>query len=159
MNAKYRAKRAREEVEDWDGLNTATGDAAEVQASSSDSESGEDEEDENPVDSLLTSLGPRLDTRSKGQLSKRAALFFDRPEFEGINIDDGEETPVKKLESPNADIPPRTNEHSDELKEHSASENGFEEVPVRDPEPYQWDDDSDEDKQPTRPGIPRYISR
>src|SRR5271169_757071 len=97
MNAKFRAKRAREEVEDWDGLDPTDGNIGETKAKGSDSDSDSDSEEEieNPVDTLLTSLGPRLDARSKGQLSQRAALFFDRPDFEGIDVDDVEETALE----------------------------------------------------------------
>src|ERR1700737_5337971 len=81
MNAKFRAKRAREEVEEWDGLDASKGDNGHVSNSDSDSGSDSEEDPHNPVDSLLTSLTPRLDSLSKGKLSNRAALFFDQPEF------------------------------------------------------------------------------
>ena len=56
-------------------------------ASGPDSEPDSEEEVENPVNSLLTSLKPRLEARSNGQLSERAALFYDRPEFEAIGAE------------------------------------------------------------------------
>ena len=150
MNAKFRAKRAREEVEDWDGLDPTDGDIGETKAkgSDSDSDSESEEEIENPVDTLLTSLGPRLNARSKGQLSQRAALFFDRPDFEGIDFDEAEETAVEE-KSPEATL--QVNDE-DEKMEDSASENGFEEVPADAAEPDPWDEDS-EDEKPVKPGI------
>lgn len=150
MDAKFRAKRAREEVEDWDGLDPTDGDIGETNAKGSDSDSDteSEEENENPVDTLLTSLGPRLDARSKGQLSQRAALFFDRPDFEGIDIDEVEETAVEE-KSPEATIQV---DYEDEEMEDSASENGFEEVPADTAEPDPWDEDSENEK-PVKPGI------
>src|SRR5947207_8680971 len=122
-NAKFRAKRARGEVEDWDGLDPTDGDIGETKAngSDSDSDSESEEEVENPVDSLLTSLGPRLDARSKGQLSKRAVLFFDRPDFEGIDVDEVQETVAEEK------LPERVQQTNDEDEEmeDSATENGF----------------------------------
>lgn len=142
MNAKFRAKRAREEVEEWDGLGVDKGDA---NGDGSGSESdGSEEEVENPVDSLLTSLGPRLDARSKGQLSKRAALFFDQPDFEGIaDVDEG----TDEIE------PVETSEPIVEQMEDSVSQSGFEVVRQQVPESATWDDESDDEKGPVRPDI------
>jgi hypothetical protein len=134
-------------VDEWDGLDE-TGDGAEAKASNSDSDSDSEEEMEHPVDSLLTSLGPRLDAKSKGELSKRAALFFDRPDFEGIDTDEVEDLPIEIEHSP--EMNPIID--GDEVEE-SASENGFEEIPATVPEPDPWDDDSDEDKSPAKAGI------
>lgn len=137
-------------MEDWDGLDPAEGEIGETKAkgSDSDSDSESEEEIENPVDTLLTTLGPRLDARSKGQLSQRAALFFDRPDFEGIDIDEVEETAVeeKSLEAT------RQVDDEDEEMEDSATENGFEEVPGDAAEPDPWDEDY-EDEKSVKPGI------
>jgi hypothetical protein len=102
------------------------------------------------VESLLTSLGPRLDARSKGKLSQRAALFFDRPDFEGIDTEEVEETVVEKEILPEVDAPPQVEKDVEE--EDSVSENGFEEVPVDAHEPDPWDEGS-EDEKPGKPGI------
>ena len=115
----------------------------------SDSDSDSEEEVGNPVDSLLTSLKPRLEARSKGQLSERAALFYDRPEFEAIGTDDDEDAVENG-------VTPGTHElvqiNKNETEEDTASENGFEEVPVN-TEPDRWDDDSDTDKISPKQGI------
>jgi AdoMet-dependent rRNA methyltransferase SPB1 len=150
MNAKFRAKRAREEVEEWDGLDQTNGNAEGASSSNSDSESDSDEEPENPVDSLLTTLGTRLDARQNGQLSKRATLFFDRPDFEGIDIDEPQDDPTPD-ESPEAKVP--SQESEGEVIEDSASDDGFEEAPANVPEPDPWGDDSDDEKSVRRPGI------
>lgn len=138
-------------MEDWNGLNPADDDAAaEGKASNSDSDSDSEEEIENPVDSLLTSLGPRLDARSKGQLSKRAALFFDRPDFEGIDEEEEEDAAIDDEKSPEPVV--QVQQVDDVVEaEDSASENGFEEVPVNASEPDPWDEDS-EDEKPVKPG-------
>jgi AdoMet-dependent rRNA methyltransferase SPB1 len=150
MNAKYRAKRAREEVEEWDGLDQTERVGHHAEASNSDSDSdSEEEKTENPVDSLLTSLGPRLDIRSKGQLSKRAALFFDQPDFEGIDSEVVEETPIEDPQPPEETVVLEEDEEVDDMKD-SASENEFEVVPAKPSEPDPWDDDSDHEK-PAQP--------
>ena len=142
MNAKFRAKRAREDVEEWDGLSDAKINVAD--ASSEDEEEEEEEEEVNPVDSLLTSLGPRLDARSKGQLSKRATFFFDRPDFDGIDYEEEDE----RVE--NGDAPTAIEQESD--NNDSASDNTFEIVRDEAPEPNTWDD-SDDEKVPSQPRI------
>jgi|SRR5277367_4506282 len=148
-NAKFRAKRAREEVEEWDGIDQTNGDQN-GHASGSDSESDSEEEVENPVDSLLTSLKPRLEARSKGQLSERAALFYDRPEFEVIGAEDDEED---AMENGGPEIEQRSEINEEAIEEDSASENGFEEVPVKVVDLDPWDDDSDNDKPAPKQGI------
>lgn len=157
VNAKFRAKRAREEVEEWDGLDGVNEPADKATGSGSDSDSDSEEEIQDPVDSLLTTLGPRLDERSKGKLSKRAALFFDQPEFEGLDGDgdnaveeDEEEAPVKA----NGHVEENGDEDVAMEEEDSASENGFEVVPTQAPEPDTWDDDESDDEKPApRPSI------
>jgi AdoMet-dependent rRNA methyltransferase SPB1 len=140
MNAKFRAKRAREDVEEWDGLSDTK-----INVADASSEEDEDEDEEvNPVDSLLTSLGPRLDVRSKGQLSKRATFFFDRPDFDGIEGEEEDE----RVE--NGDAPTSIEQESD--NNDSASENTFEIVRDEAPEPNTWDD-SDDEKVPAQPRI------
>jgi AdoMet-dependent rRNA methyltransferase SPB1 len=155
MNAKFKAKRAREEVEEWNGLETEKT-AADKSASDSDSDSEEDDND-NPVDSLLTSLGPRLDARSKGKLSKRAALFFDQPDFEGIDLDEETAAPEEHSD-PVEQEPPAEETIEEELVEEdmedSASENGFEIVPTTQPNQESWNDDSDDEKPPAKPSPP-----
>lgn len=151
MNAKFRAKRAREEVEEWDGLDQTDGNAGEPSPSNSDSDSDSEEELENPVDSLLTTLSTRLDARPNGQLSKRATLFFDRPDFEDIDIDEPQDDPRQGSKSSEAKVLTPTSE--DKAIEDSASDNDFEEVPTSVPEANPWGDDSDDEKQAPRPGI------
>lgn len=156
MNAKYRAKRVREEVEEWHGIGETNGN--EKESEDSDSNSDSEEEINDPVDSLLTSLGPRLDSRSKGQLSKRATLFFDKPEFEGIAIDEVEEIAPEnnRSEEETNDVSHQNSEH--ESMRDSSPENDFDEVPLGPLEQDAWDDDdSDDDKRPAKPGNPRHI--
>jgi AdoMet-dependent rRNA methyltransferase SPB1 len=144
-NAKFRAKRAREEVEEWDGIHETNGDQ---NGNSSDSESDSEEEVDNPVDSLLTSLKPRLEATSNGQLSERAALFYDRPEFEAIGADDDEDA----IENGLPEAVERIEINQEGMEEDSACENGFEEVPskVMDLDP--WNDDSDNEKPAPKQG-------
>jgi len=157
-SAKYRAKRAREEVEEWDGITnneTVNGDPS---GSQSDSES-EEEEMLDPVDSLLTTLGPRLDARSKGQMSKRAALFFDRPEFEGLGLDGMERSGPEESPEQQADaigvVDGEEMEHDKDVEmKDSASEDDYEEVPADDGEQDAWDADSDEEKAPAKSSTP-----
>jgi len=150
MSAKHRAKRAREEVEEWDGLDND--DPSTEQAKGSDSDS--DSDDENPVDTLLTTLGPRLEARSKGQLSTRATLFFDRPDFNGIEDEDEERNDASAVaEAPKE--PSETINGLDEIQPDSESEDdGFEEVPVEKAGTKEWEDDSDDEKLPNdkKPG-------
>ena len=145
-NAKFRAKRAREEVEEWDGIHQTNGDQN-GNASGSDSESDSEEEVENPVDSLLTSLKPRLEARSNGQLSERAALFYDRPEFEAIGADDED-----AIENGLHEIKERIEINEEGMEEDSASENGFEEVPAKVVDLDPWNDDSDNEKPAPKQG-------
>jgi AdoMet-dependent rRNA methyltransferase SPB1 len=153
-SAKYRAKKAREEVEEWDGITNE--ETIKNNASGSDSDS-ESEEGLDPVDSLLTSLGPRLDARSKGQMSKRAALFFDQPEFKGLSLDTIENSVPKEPSQSQPDLNGERNrtenigDDEDIEMEDSASENGFEEVPTNNTEPDTWDADSDSEKVPSAP--------
>jgi AdoMet-dependent rRNA methyltransferase SPB1 len=153
VNAKFRAKRAREEVEEWDGLDVVNGGTEKQKGSGSDSDSDSDSEEDvqDPVDSLLTTLGPRLDERSKGKLSKRAALFFDQPDFEGI--DEEVENVAEDEEPVKANGHVQENGEEDIEMQDSASENGFEIVPTQAPEPEAWDDDSDDEKPVARPSI------
>jgi AdoMet-dependent rRNA methyltransferase SPB1 len=142
LNAKFRAKRAREDVEEWDGLDDTKINVADASNSDSDDE---EEEEVNPVDSLSTSLGPRLDARSKGQLSNRATFFFDRPDFDGIDIEEEDEK-VENVEAP-IGIEQEAVENDD-----SASDATFEIVRDEAPEPNSWDD-SDDEKLPAQPRI------
>jgi AdoMet-dependent rRNA methyltransferase SPB1 len=140
-------------VEEWDGLDgvNESADKAKGSGSDSDSDSEFEEDIQHPVDSLLTTLGPRLDERSKGQLSKRATLFFDQPEFDGL---DGEEENAVAVEE---EDPVKTNGHVLEAEnedvlmeeEESASEDDFQVVPTQAPEPDTWDDDDSDGENPT----------
>ena len=153
-NAKYKAKRAREEVEEWNGIDESSGVKQNGDASSSDSESEFENDVNNPVDTLLTSLGPRLDARSKGKLSQRAALFFDQPDFEGIDLDEPEETSDLKEQFPQEaaenGVDSVEAEKVNELGD-SASDDGFEVVPAAEPDQDPWNDDSDDEKSPAKP--------
>ena len=103
---------------------------------------------QNPVDSLLTSLKPRLEARSNGQLTERAALFYDRPEFEVIGADDDDEDAI---ENGLPEVEERI-EINEEMEEDSASENGFEEVPAKVMDLDPWNDDSDNQRPAPRQG-------
>jgi hypothetical protein len=142
-------------VEEWDGLDDVKGNAA--RPSGSDSDSDSEEEIDNRVDSLLTSLGPRLDARSKGKLSKRAALFFDQPDFEGIDGEEGEDREDEDeededVEAENMEVANGVTNNFEDVEDidDSESENGFEVVKIKAPEPDTWDD-SDDEKAPTQP--------
>ena len=117
-------------------------------ASGPDSEPDSEEEVENPVDSLLTSLIPRLEARSNGQLSERAALFYDRPEFEACGTDDDEDA----IENGLPEIEERIEINEEGMEEDSASENGFEEVPVKVVDLDPWNNDSDNEKPAPKQG-------
>lgn len=154
-SAKYRAKRAREEPEEWDRITNE--ETANGTGSGSDSESEFEEEILDPVDSLLTSLGPRLDVRSKGQMSKRAALFFDRPEFAGLGLDNIEEAVPAGISGAESEIHKHLDEETpngeDLEQEDLASENEFEQVRVDKAEPETWDSASDDENPPAKPSI------
>ena len=161
-DAKYRAKRAREEVDEWDGLDDTNGvpNGKEGSDSDSDSELESLPDEDNPVDSLLTSLGPRLDARSNGQLSQRAALFFDQPEFEGIETDEVETPKIKDngihepVDKPTIDQRNvEEQEAPSEDEEDNISDDEFEVVPqeLEDEDP--WEEESDSGKVDKKQGI------
>ena len=137
---------------EWDGIDVANGDASHDAASNSGTDSDSEDEIHDPVDSLLTSLGPRLDARSKGQLSKRAALFFDRPDFEGIDTEEMEDH--LHVSGNSLDTEVHADQAGDDDKEDSPSDDDFEEVPAQTAEPVAWDDDdSDDGEPPPKPGM------
>ena len=164
-NAKYRAKRFREEIAEWDGIGETNGEIQQAEAFNSESDEefdgDSDRELDNPVDSLLTSLGPRLDAQSKGQLSRRAALFFSQPEFEGLEVEPTSENAITNY-PPEADpqmclIEEQEDdgEEENEVDEGRASESelSFEIVPSKDPKPDSWADDSEDEKSHQRPSM------
>jgi len=153
INAKYRAKRAREEVDEWDGIGE-NGDNAETR-SSSDSDSDTDSEmeiDEEDVKSISTTkrkgnAGSSLEPTTNGKLSKRAEQFFDQPDFDGIDLDSEDDTQKKDDSS----IQKIALENGDK---DSETEDDFEIVPSKPAVPESWsEDDSDDEKSlPQRQG-------
>lgn len=120
MNAKYRAKRAREEVEEWDGPAENGGKLTSDSDSDSDSESEEEISETNGTQISEPTLSSK---QPNGKLSKRAKLFFDQPDFEGIDLD-SEDDGVDEMIS-EAKI---TAQQQDE--ENSETEDDFEVVPA-----------------------------
>ena len=149
MNAKYRAKRAREEVEEWDGLGE-NGDKAEA-GSSSDSDSDSDleleEEVQNSKPNGINAPSSSSERPSNGKLSKRAELFFDLPDFDGIDLESEDDANEKSGSDMEAAALAQDGEDSE-------AEDDFEVVPAKQAEPESWsEDDSDDEKaQPQRQG-------
>jgi hypothetical protein len=139
MNAKYRAKRAREEVEEWDGPAGNDG--------QSDSDSDSESEEEMPeLNGTRESEPVSSSKKSDGKLSNRAKLFFDQPDFDGIDLD-SEDDKVDEM------ISVAKNTAVQEDDENSDKEDDFEIVPAKPTIPESWSDDSDGEKeQPVRQG-------
>ena len=92
-------------------------------------------------------------------MSKRAALFFDRPEFEGLSLDGmeasaAEESPQQRSDANGAVDGEEMGQDEDVEMEDFASENDSEEVPAEDGEQDAWDADSDQEKPPAKPSTP-----
>ncbi len=143
MNAKYRAKRAREEVEEWDGPAENGGQSASDSDSNSDSES----EEEVPESNGTRISGPSSSSQqSNGKLSKRAKQFFDQPDFDGIDLE-SEDDKVDEM------ISAAKNTALQEGDENNEMEDDFDVVPAKPTVPESWSDDSDDEKeQPIRQG-------
>jgi AdoMet-dependent rRNA methyltransferase SPB1 len=109
-DAKYRAKKAREEHGDdeWEGLSVSErSDISESSDLDEDDDSSEDDE-ASPVGGLLTDLDNSAP--NKDGLSKRAAAFFSQDLFQGI---------TEVLPTPEVN---ETNGHADRNKEHAVGE-------------------------------------
>lgn len=142
MNAKYRAKRAREDVEEWDGL-AENGEKAEM-SSTSDSDSDSDSEiNEEVPQSKANGINgaiPSSERHSNGKLSRRAELFFDQPDFDDIDLDS--EDDAMENEGSNVETAALQNDDAE-----SESEGDFEVVPAKPAEPESWsEEDSDDEK-------------
>lgn len=92
MDAKYRAKKARQEHDDWEGFDA---DAANKDQDNSEleEESDSDDDEEAPISkhkSLVTDL--QKDEKNKAGLSRRAAQFFDQDIFKDIGGIEEEES-------------------------------------------------------------------
>ncbi|KAI9816840.1 MAG: AdoMet-dependent rRNA methyltransferase spb1 [Pycnora praestabilis] len=83
-DAKYRAKKARKEDHDgeWAGLSDKEEESEDDVIQVDSSEVSSDEEANPPTRSLMTTLDTHR--RSKGSLTKRAAMFFDQDIFKAI---------------------------------------------------------------------------
>lgn len=97
-DAKYKAKKARQEHEDgeWEGIKSdaeLSDDEVAIDAESSEGDDSEDEDNESEPKRLITHLDGRDITGEDG-LSKKAAMFFDQEIFQGIAFSDleGEES-------------------------------------------------------------------
>ena len=97
-DAKYKAKKARQEHEDgeWEGIKSdaeLSDDEVVIDAESSEGDDSEDEDNESGPKRLITHLDGRDITGEDG-LSKKAAMFFDQEIFQGIAFSDleGEES-------------------------------------------------------------------
>jgi len=96
-DAKYRAKRARKEHEDFEGFSEGEG---EEPSSEEDVQQNEDSESDDEEETS----GPSFDARRPGkmsakELSSRAAMFFDQDIFKGIEVLGGEEPVDKSVHS------------------------------------------------------------
>ena len=149
MNAKYRAKRARKEVEEWDGLGENRDKAENGSSSDSDSDSDSELEEEvqNSKPNGINGTSSSLKRTINGKLSKRAELFFDQPDFEGINLESEDDANEKSDSEVDAAALAQDGEDSE-------AEDDFEVVPAKQAEPESWsEDDSDDEKsQPQRQG-------
>ncbi|OLN84439.1 AdoMet-dependent rRNA methyltransferase SPB1 [Colletotrichum chlorophyti] len=103
-DAKWRAKRAREEHEDgeWEGVSAGEESDSENDLSmDSDSSDGEDDEEEDSGKPLLTKLDNKAES---GDLSRRARDFFGQDIFKDIDIGgilDEAAEPMEGVEQPN----------------------------------------------------------
>jgi hypothetical protein len=112
--------------------------------SDSDSEMEFEEEDEN---SQPTQKGGAKASTSNGKLSKRAELFFDQPDFDGIDLDDEDDV----LEKRNSNV-------NKIALEKEAEDDDFEIVPSKEAAPEPWsEDDSEDEKAPQRQGKSPFI--
>lgn len=103
-------------------------------------------------------------------MSKRAALFFDRPEFEGLGLDGLEDTDPKvsledQPETNGVTNGAETEDEDVEMQDSASDNNDFEEVKVNDTQPDAWDADSDEERASAKPGtfpsttaVPKHLS-
>lgn len=99
-DAKYKAKKARQEHEDgeWHGIEEKDGDSSDDEVIADDAESSDDDEDEDEdgdggekKDKLMTTLDDGH-VKGKNGLSKKAAMFFDQDIFADIDHNAGEES-------------------------------------------------------------------
>jgi len=104
-DAKYKAKKARQEHEDgeWEGIESdaeLSDDGVAIEAESSEGEDSEGEDNESGPKKLTTHLDGR-DAKGEDGLSKKAAMFFDQEIFQGIAFSDlgGEESEEEGEES------------------------------------------------------------
>lgn len=83
-DAKYRAKKAREQRGDdeWEGLSAGEGEDSDSSALEEEDEDSSSEEDEGPAQGLLKNFDE--DQRNGNGLSSRAAAFFNQEIFKGI---------------------------------------------------------------------------
>ncbi|KAL0631488.1 AdoMet-dependent rRNA methyltransferase spb1 [Maublancomyces gigas] len=97
-DAKYKAKKARQEHEDgeWHGIEEKDGDSSDDEVIADDAESSDDDEDDDEdggekKDKLMTTLDDGH-VKGKNGLSKKAAMFFDQDIFADIDHNVGEES-------------------------------------------------------------------
>ena len=113
--------------------------------SDSDSDMEFEEEDEN---SQPTKNGGAKASTSNGKLSKRAELFFDQPDFDGIDLDDEDDV----LEKSNSNVNKIALE-KEEAEDSEVEDEDFEIVPSKEAAPEPWsEDDSEDEKAPQRQG-------
>lgn len=163
-DAKFRAKKARQEHDDWEGFDADKANKPEDD-SELEEESDEESDDETAVSkpkSLLTNL--QKEERSKSGLSRRAAQFFDQDIFKDIGGIEEEESEagsddeeindgLDELEQQGAVQEIEEDEEDEEVLEPEADDsdgsdaNGFE-VVKRSRKDTQWEDEPIKDGRP-----------
>lgn len=104
-DAKYKAKKARQEHEDgeWHGIEDREGDSSDDQVIADDAESSDDDDDDDgesgeKKDKLMTTLDDGH-VKGKNGLSKKAAMFFDQDIFADIDHNADEESEESEEEA------------------------------------------------------------
>ena len=172
-DAKYRAKRRRQEDPDgeWGGLSDegrSDGGSSEGEVVEDDDSDESDEENDAAPSTLITSANG--DAKSNSGLTRRAAIFFDQSIFEGIegldeedddsgiDVEEGTGSPAKEdsaesdVDEDEADLGPTMMEENAEAE--SESDSDFE-IVTEEKEDDDWEEhpQKDEDSKDGRPNI------
>lgn len=144
-DAKYKAKKARQEHEDgeWHGIEEKEGDSSDDEVIADDVESSDDDDDDGEddgekKDKLMTTLDDGH-VKGKNGLSKKAAMFFDQDIFADIdhNADEESEGDDEDMEMGEVDGQIASDEEMVDDEEVEGSEDGFETEEAED----EWEDD------------------
>lgn len=100
-DSKYEAKRLRDTTNDeWTGFDNQMNDTDDSSVAGDDSDSESDSEINQQVNQLISSLAPKEAGGDK--LTRKAAIFFDNPLFDGLeNVQENENGEIKSLNNDN----------------------------------------------------------